>query len=313
MSRAKRGGRLNGRRRRTIASSGLLIIIALACGASGGDEKPRPAGADSGETHLPDPPRESVADRFPVPEGYHRVHLDKRSFGAWLRKLTVRAGRPPVRLYDGRRKANQAAHAAVLDVDVGAKDLQQCADAVIRLRAEYLFSGPCRDEIRFNFTSGDPARWSEWRTGMRPAVDGNRVSWHRTAPPDDSYRSFREYLETVFTYAGSVSLEKELRPVGDPSRPEPGDVYIQGGFPGHAVIVIDAAENTAGERVFLLAQSYMPAQDIHVLRSFEDVSPWYRVRSRSDLETPEWTFRRDDLRRFPRSGCETEGSESPER
>ena len=42
-----------------------------------------------------------------------------------------------------------------------------------------------------------------------------------------------------------------------------GDVLIQGGSPGHAVIVVDMAENPAtGEKLYLLAQSYMPAQDI---------------------------------------------------
>jgi hypothetical protein len=179
--------------------------------------------------------------------------LEAGSFGAWLRELPVRAGRPPVLLYDGRRKSNQSAHFAVLDVDVGSKDLQQCADAVIRLRAEYLFSGPCKAEIQFDFTSGDTARWRDWRDGMRPMVNGNRVSWKQTTAGDDSYASFREYLDTVFMYAGSASLEKELVTVDDPARPEVGDVFIEGGFPGHAILVIDVAVNANGERAFLLA------------------------------------------------------------
>jgi hypothetical protein len=207
-------------------------------------------------------------------------------------------------LHDGRRKANQTAHHVVLDVDVGPEDLQQCADVVIRLRAEYLFSGPCRDAIRFNFTSGDTARWSEWRDGIRPQVRGNEVSWRRTAEADDSYANFRSYLDTVFTYAGTASLERELSPVTDPAKPRVGDVFIQGGFPGHAVIVVDVAEDSAGSRVFLLAQSYMPAQDIHVLRSFEETDPWYVARSEGVLVTPEWDFRHRDLKRFKPTACE---------
>ena len=47
---------------------------------------------------------------------------------------------------------------------------------------------------------------------------------------------------------------------------QPGDVFIKGGSPGHAVIVVDVAIYTqTGKKVFLLAQSYMPAQQIHIL------------------------------------------------
>ncbi len=249
-------------------------------------------------------PRRSLESAIAPPPGFSRRDLPAGSFGTWLRQLPLREDGAPVRLHDGSLKANQSAHAAVVAIDVGAKDLQQCADAVIRLRAEYLFGTACRDEIRFDFTSGDAARWDEWRDGVRAHVNGNRVSWRRSAAADDSYASFRAYLDSVFTYAGSVSLERELTRVADPRDVRPGDVYIQGGFPGHAVLVVDIAESQEGEKVFLLAQSYMPAQEIHILRSFDEISPWYAVRTAGELVTPEWTFRRGDLRRFARTSCE---------
>jgi hypothetical protein len=74
---------------------------------------------------------------------------------------------------------------------------------------------------------------------------------------------------------------------------EAGDVFIKGGTPGHAVTVMDVAMNAKGEKIFLLSQSYMPAQDIHILKNFNDlsISPWYRVSDiESTLETPEYTF-----------------------
>jgi Domain of unknown function (4846) len=51
--------------------------------------------------------------------------------------LPLRDGRGTVYLNDGRAKPNQALHVAVIAIDTGKRDLQQCADAVIRLRAEY--------------------------------------------------------------------------------------------------------------------------------------------------------------------------------
>jgi len=239
----------------------------------------------------------------PVP-GLSRVSAEPGSFGEWLRNLPLKPGRPSVRLFDGRPKANQEAHHAVVAIDVGHRDLQQCADAIMRLRAEYLWAAGCANSIMFRFTSGDPATWRAWKAGFRPSVHGSSVMWARTAPADDTYSSFRSYLETVFTYAGSASLEGELEPVADPSKLEIGDVFVQGGYPGHAVIVVDVAEGRRGGRWFLLAQSFMPAQEIHILENPHDLSsPWYQARASGQLRTPEWTFNHEDLRRFPAVGC----------
>jgi hypothetical protein len=255
---------------------------------------------------------DSVASRIPPPRGFRRLCASPGSFAAWLGGLPLRPGRPDVLLYDGQRKRNQETHYAVLDVDVGPGDLQQCADAVIRLRAEFLYAGPCRDDIHFNFTSGDTARWVSWRNGMRPRLRGNHVSWFREAAPDSSYQSFRRYLDVVFSYAGTASLSRELRPAPDPARPEQGDVFIHGGSPGHAAIVIDVAQDDSGDRVFLLAQGYMPAQDIHILKSFDDTNPWYRARPLGTLQTPEWEFSFRELKRFQPLHCETAGTARPD-
>lgn len=51
----------------------------------------------------------------------------------------------------------------------------------------------------------------------------------------------------------------------------------------------------------MLAQSYMPAQQIQVLKNVEDpdLSPWYEVKAiKGNLYTPEYTFDRSSLMRF---------------
>jgi hypothetical protein len=245
-----------------------------------------------------------LVERVAPPPSHLRIALPEDSFGAWLRSLPVKPGRPDVRLHNGKRKRNQAAHFAVLDIDVGEKDLQQCADAVIRLFAEFSWAAGHADRICFRFTSGDRAEWSRWRAGDRPQVRGNRVRWRRAAKASDGYDELRRYLEVVFLYAGSRSLELDLEPVADPRAVMPGDVFIRGGFPGHAVLVMDVAERTpGGERVFLLAQSFMPAQEIHLLNQPDAESPWYPARPDGPLITPEWRFDHRDLRRFRASGC----------
>src|SRR5262249_12957113 len=114
-------------------------------------------------------PQRTVASIVP-PAGFRRVDAARQSFGEWLRGLPLRPGRPDVRLVNGQLKGNQQAQYAVVDIDVGRRDLQQCADAVIRLRAEYLFATRRTDAIAFHFTSGDVASWADWRAGLRPVV-----------------------------------------------------------------------------------------------------------------------------------------------
>ncbi|MGH1366639.1 MAG: DUF4846 domain-containing protein [Calditrichia bacterium] len=242
---------------------------------------------------------DTIHTRFTVPEGFQRVVAAKGTFAHWLRHLPLKKGRPPVMLHDGRLKGNQNAHVAVIDIDPGKRDLQQCADAVMRLRAEYLYANKQFTAIHFNYTSGDKISFLRWAAGERPVVNGNSVRWKTNGVLGKDYANFRNYLKNVFTYAGTYSLRKEMKVVKRVNDMQVGDVFIQGGFPGHAVIVVDVAvHRQTGEKQFLLAQSFMPAQDIHVLQNPLSSSPWYSSDFGSVLKTAEWTFGKDDLRRF---------------
>ncbi len=241
---------------------------------------------------------ETIETRFAPPSGFERVATAPGSFAEWLRGLALKSKDAPVMLFDGKSKGRQDLHAAVIDIDTGTRDLQQCADAVMRLRAEWLYGAGRQAEIAFNFMSGNPVPFLRYAKGERP--NESAKTWKKSAEPDAGYVSFRKYMDLVFAYAGTASLEKELTPV-DAATVQIGDVFIKGGFPGHAVIVADMAENklTRAKR-FLLIQSYMPAQDMHVLKNLAngDGSPWYAPPT-GDLVTPEWTFSKGNLRRWP--------------
>ncbi|MBT9395527.1 DUF4846 domain-containing protein [Hymenobacter sp. NST-14] len=246
-------------------------------------------------------PARTVAARFAPPAGYQRVAVAEGSFGQWLRYLPLLPAGTPVLLYNGQPKDRQDVHAAVLDLDVGARDLQQCADAVIRLRAEYLFSqNP--DQVHFHLTSGDDIGFRDWYSGTGFRVVGNAVTPARRPAEAPTHTNFRRYLDQIFTYAGTLSLSKELQPT-PLAQVQPGDVLIRGGSPGHAVLVLDVAtQPRTGRRVALLAQSYMPAQQMHVLRNVWDetgLGAWFYLDPAANrVSTPEWTFRSTELGRF---------------
>jgi hypothetical protein len=246
-------------------------------------------------------PADTLGNRIPPPAGFERIRAGVGSFAAWLRGLPLKPAGARVKLYTGADKWRQDVHAAVVDIDVGNRDLQQCADAIMRLRAEWLYAANRAGDVAFNFTGGGRVPFARWAKGERPSENGRQ--WSGRALADAGYGSFRRYLTQVFIYAGTYSLAQELKSVPF-AELQIGDVFIQGGFPGHAVLVADLVENPAtGERRFLLLQSYMPAQDIHVLRNPSDPSgsPWYPAAFTGDLVTPEWTFPAGSLKRWPRS------------
>ena len=157
------------------------------------------------------PASDVLASRIAPPPGFERIGAEPGSFAAWLRGLPLQPPGAPVLLYNGAPKFRQDVHAAVIDIDVGTRDLQQCADAVMRLRAEWLYAMQRPGEIAFNDTgSGQPIAFSRWAAGERPRISGRSLVWSRSAAPDAGYASFRRYMDTVFTWAGTHSLEREL-------------------------------------------------------------------------------------------------------
>lgn len=287
--------------RMTIIILYCFILITYSCGQTGNQV------SEDADNHirealvnLIDKNGKTIEERFLMPEGYERTEADENSFSGYLRKLPLKPHNTEVRLYNGNLKSNQDVHLAVVDMEIGDRDLHQCADATIRLRAEYLYSIHEFDKIHFNFTNGFRVDYSKWIQGYRVVVQGNRTYWTKSAAPSNTYEDFKNYLNLVYAYAGTLSLSKELKNK-DYKDISPGDIFIQGGSPGHAVIVVDLAVNkTTGKKIYMLAQSYMPAQEIHILRNPENNNnPWYELNPNDNvIETPEWTFYADDLKRF---------------
>jgi hypothetical protein len=239
-----------------------------------------------------------LEDTFPPPPGYTRVAVESGSFGAWLRGLPLRPAGTPVRDFQGGEilAGDDPRLAAVAELDVGTRNLQQCADSIIRLHAEWLWAQGQKERIGYRFTSGHLASWPKYAAGDRARITGSKVTWVRSAAADSSRASFRSYLELVFTYAGTLSLQVEK---GRPSRDSvrPGDFFVLGGSPGHAVLVLDVAVNAAGERVALLGQGFIPAQDFHLVSPGPD-GPWFSLQA-EQVATPFWKpFPWSSLRRL---------------
>ncbi|MCS4163305.1 DUF4846 domain-containing protein [Sphingobacterium sp. BIGb0116] len=217
----------------------------------------------------------TIKSRILLPEGFKRPTYRVEEFGHFLENLPLYPIDQEVHYYNGKIKPRNNIYNSVVKLDIGKRDLHQCADAVMRLRADYLYQQKRYKDIKFNFLSDSKPR-----------------AYTSYAKGDYSYPTYWKYLEYVFAYANTASLHDELPSVKTTQEVKIGDTFIQKGSPiGHAIIVIDLAKDSTGKTIVLLAQSYMPAQEIQILNNWDNstLSPWYDI-DQDIIKTPEWTF-----------------------
>lgn len=264
------------------------------------DTEPLPGATEAtSEPTLIDASGMTLETRIHTPSGYERTTANQNSLAYFLRNYQMKKDGKPVRLYDGREKGNQDAHAAIFKLPIEKEDLQQCADSIMRMYAEYFWHTGQNDRIAFHLVDGFYAEYSKWRAGYRMQVSESGTRWAKTASPDDSYETFQKYMRIVFAYAGTLSMKAESKKTSL-SKLKAGDIFIKDGSPGHVVMVVDLCKNKEGKKAFLLAQGYMPAQDFHVLKNpSHETNPWYYEEEVIyPFATPEYTFEEGSLRRL---------------
>ncbi|MFO0666645.1 MAG: DUF4846 domain-containing protein [Polyangiaceae bacterium] len=243
--------------------------------------------------------RDSLEQRFAAPKDFHRVPAAPGSFAAFLRSLPLLPRTAEVRSYRDETivSANDARLGAVVDIDVGTANLQQCADSVIRMHAEWRRQTG-RGDVTYRSSSGFPMTYARYRMGDRFVIRGTDLTWEHRAAANDSRASFRSYLDQVFTYANTVSLARDTQ-TPDRHDVRAGDFFVLPGAPGHAVLVLDIVHDATGKQKALLGQGFMPAQSFHVLRDEAAKSVWFSLDEES-IATPFWSapFPWSSLRRF---------------
>lgn len=154
----------------------------------------------------------------------------------------------------------------------------------MRLRAEYFFARKEYGSIKFPGSKGAEYNFLQYSQG------------HSNCFTHDCLLKF---LETVFTYCGTYTVDAITKQISINGM-QPGDVFVKAGAPGHAMIVMDMAVNeTTGSKIYLLAQSFMPAQDMHIVVNSNSsaLSPWYLLDD-EPIITPGWKFSKEQLKRF---------------
>jgi hypothetical protein len=230
----------------------------------------------------------TVLTRFNPPEGYTRVKATKNSFAEFVLNYPLKEDGAQILLYNKKPANHQTSHLAVFDLPIENVDLQQCADSVMRFWAEYYWYHGKADQMKFYYTAGFVSEYKMWRDGYGIQYADNQFSWYPRAGYDDSYATFVKFLRHAFTFAGSRSMDYyEAKPIAIEDI-RIGDVFLEGGSPGHVIMVIDVCYNEEGKIAFLLGDGHTPAQDFHVMKNpkHED-DPWFYA---EEMSYPFWTY-----------------------
>jgi hypothetical protein len=242
----------------------------------------------------------TLETRIKPPPGYSRAPVAAASFGEWLRSLPMAPADTAVTRFDGSisHPANDEYVAGVIAIDIGNVDLQQSADVLIRLHAEWLWSLGKKDAISY---PGGPKLLmplARWEKGQRVIAQGANVFWAvQSKPVEADYGEFRRYLDAVFTWANSASLVRGTEIV-PPEALQAGDFFLHTKPPGHVAIVLDIAEKPSGERLAILGQALSPTESVQVIRPGR-ATAWFSLRpGHAVITARSAAFGWDELRRL---------------
>lgn len=201
--------------------------------------------------------RKSIGEIRP-PAGYERVEVNPDSFGGFIREFPLQKRGSHMHYFDGSLAFMQYWGYAVLDLPMISNN-EQCADAIMRMHSEYLWSKGVPGQIHFLNCNGQDVRY---RGGK------------------NDRKALEKYLCRVYEVSNTASLRNQLK---EKSWKDiaPGDVLVHAASPGHryghAVLIADVAINRrTGKKAIMIAQSSTPALTMHILRDFFHpiLSPW---------------------------------------
>jgi len=174
---------------------------------------------------------------IPPPAGFTRTQEAEGSFGAWLQNLPLNIG------------------TAAIGAAAGKNGPLRGIGGLMKLRAEYLYAKRLAEKIQFIVAPGFGTPYVEWLDGYRLSASQDVVAWLRTTavagPPDYSYAGFKAFANAVLSPADPASLTTQLAKVGGIGDVRVGDVFVNAGATGSAMIVVDTAVDGAGRKKFL--------------------------------------------------------------
>ena len=253
--------------------------------------------AQSFESEL----KQTVIQRFSEPQGFQRIKVAEGSFADWLRNLPLKTPGSPVLDFKGCifKQADDSTVAAVIDLDIQGRRLEQCMDILLRLHSSYFTEIRKQDSLAFPMPDGLMLPWKKWHRGWRPEFKGLHFYLAHKAVTDKSQQNFQSWLNEIYANIGSHTFYHYYKtiPLADF---QIGDFIVRKNRKGHAVMILDMAVNPQGQKMVMVGQGDTPACEFYILKN-RDGSVWFPVNPNSEyLDLPiKKKMYWEGLRRFP--------------
>lgn len=223
-------------------------------------------------------PAWSKVSDIPPPQGCRRQALAPGSYADWLRGMPLK---PDGSILSHAGDTVSPGFYRVLAVSglplMFRDDLEQCADWCFRLWAEYHRESGKTDRL-YLFNYG-----------------GQRKLFAKSG------KTFRGFLRWAMSNANSFSLKSGCA-AADTAQMLPGDMLVQnrdGGI-GHVSVIMDAAQDSAGGKYYLVGYGFMPAQEFHLERAGADLGRdgWFSLEGYLEYLNRHFDFGRPVIRRY---------------
>ena len=214
------------------------------------------------------PPPSSACSRLPVEPG---------SFANWLHNLPLKPPGSPVLKYNGKihKSAQDTTVAAVVNLDMQGRKLEQCMDILIRLYAEYMWQGGRAEKMSLPLPGNFWLNWMDWEKGIRPEFHGIQVKFKVNAAVDSSFENFENYLRLIYSESHTQQFYHNLKRI-EKDELQIGDFIVSKGSKSHAVMVVDLVRNEQADLLALFGQGDTPACEFYIM-NYRKNDPWFPV------------------------------------
>ncbi|MBD5269834.1 MAG: DUF4846 domain-containing protein [Bacteroides sp.] len=213
---------------------------------------------------------QTVRTRYHLPAGFYRTTPSRGSWEEFLQNLPLTGKDAAPFVFNGVQREQQG-YTSVADVDTDSLDLHHSVNAVVRLRAEYLFDSGQYDKIHFTLNNNSRCDFLKWAQEFQASDNEKKAGSNDSSKENGfSHGVFLTYLRFILAHIDQKSFLSDMEEISEENFGI-GTVIIDSKPPYACAIVVDYIKAGVDKNglndsdAVLLAQGGILSQDIVIL------------------------------------------------